>query len=66
MHRDLIREAEIAEDEPPQLRGEMVCVADPDACGDDDEDMPDTIPEPITLPSPSQQVRESQAPHSVR
>lgn len=76
MHRDFIREAEIQEEELvfelPHLRGEMACVADPDACGDsdvheddaerhdsgdDDEDLPETLKEPITLPSPSQQER---------
>jgi len=77
MHRDFIREAEIHEEELafelPHLRGEMACVADPDACGDsdvyeddaerhddasdDDEDLPETLKEPITLPSPSQQER---------
>ena len=57
MHRDWIREREIREDIGCELRGEMACVADPDlfelggADDEDDEPVPDTIPE--TQPSPS-------------
>jgi hypothetical protein len=51
MHRDARRDAEIEEEIPFELRGEMAVVADPDCCGDwqeheqDDEELPDTIRE---------------------
>ena len=46
MHRDFIREAEIEEDAVCEHRGDPAAVADPDVCGDEEEPLPDTVPEP--------------------
>jgi hypothetical protein len=68
MHRDFVREAEIQDEFDQSWRGRLAemacCVADPDEAGDEegeletDEELPDTLREPETQPSPSQLMRE--------